>query len=105
MRARPQAGQDDPLCPRTGPGPTLPGPGPLPPSILTRKLLADFHADVAHNGLHGRDRSHATRRKIVKVVQLAWAWLYDNHESGAEIPPPRKLRMKREPAAMTVAPT
>ena len=81
------------------------GPGPLPPSILTRKLLADFHADLAHNGLHGQDRSNATRRKIVEVVQLAWKWLYDNDESGAEIPPPRALRMAREPAAPTVAPT
>lgn len=81
------------------------GPGPHAPSILTRKLLAEFHADLKHNGLHGRDRTDATRRKIVEVVQLTWAWLYDNDESGAEIPPPRKLRMKREPAAPTVAPT
>ncbi len=81
------------------------GSGPLPPSILTRRLLADWHAALKHNGLHGRDRSDATRRKIVEVVQLAWAWLYDNDETGADIPPPRRLRMKREPAAPTVAPT
>ncbi len=81
------------------------GTGPLPPTVLTRRMLADWHAALKHNGLHGRERSDATRRKIVEVIQLAWAWLYDNDESGAEIPPPRKLRMKREPAAPTVAPT
>ena len=81
------------------------GTGPLPPTIFTRRMLADWHAALKHNGLHGRDRSDATRRKIVEVVQLAWAWLYDNDETGAVIPPPRKLRMKREPASPTVAPT
>ena len=49
------------------------GTGPIPPAILTRRLLADWHAALKHNGLHGRDRSDATRRKIVEVIQLAWA--------------------------------
>lgn len=35
----------------------------LPPSLLTRRLLADWYADLQHGGLHGRDRSDATRRK------------------------------------------
>jgi integrase len=78
---------------------------PLPPSLLTRRLLADWHTAFKHNGLHGRDRKDATRRKLVEVAQLAWAWLYDNDESGAAIPPPRKIRMVREPASPTVAPT
>lgn len=77
----------------------------LPPSVLTRRMLSDWYGDLRHGGLHGRDRSDATRRKIVEVGQLAWKWLYDNDESGAEIPPPRTLRMAREPAKPTVAPT
>ncbi|MDP2312851.1 MAG: tyrosine-type recombinase/integrase [Pseudomonadota bacterium] len=78
---------------------------PLPPSVLTRKMLADWYGDLKHGGLHGRDRSDATRRKIVEVGQLAWKWMYDNDESGAEIPAPRTLRMAREAASPTVAPT
>ncbi|MFH1465066.1 MAG: site-specific integrase [Pseudomonadota bacterium] len=78
---------------------------PLPPALLTRRLLADWHTALKHGGLHGQDRQDATRRKLVEVVQLAWAWLYDNDESGAEIPPSRKIRMAREPATPTVAPT
>ena len=78
---------------------------PLPPSLLTRSLLAEWHTALKHDGLHGRPRQDATRRKLVEVVQLAWTWLYDNDESGAAIPPPRKIRMAREPAAPTVAPT
>lgn len=77
----------------------------LPPSLLTRRLLADWYADLKHGGLHGRDRSDATRRKLVEVIQLAWAWLYDDDEHGAEVSPPRKLRMAREPSRPTVAPT
>jgi len=68
-------------------------------------LLAEWHTTLKHDGLHGRPRQDATRRKLVEVVQLAWAWLYDNDESDAAIPPPRKIRMVREPAAPTVAPT
>lgn len=78
---------------------------PLPPSVLTRRMLADWYGDLKHGGLHGHGRSDATRRKIVEVGQLAWKWLYDNDETGAEIPPPRTLRMPREPAKLTVAPT
>ena len=78
---------------------------PLPPSILTRRMLSDWYGDLKHGGLHGRDRSDATRRKIVEVGQLAWKWMYDNDESGAEIPAPRTLRMAREAASPTVAPT
>ena len=78
---------------------------PLPPSVLTRRMLADWYGDLKHGGLHGHGRSDATRRKIVEVGQLAWKWLYDNDETGAEIPPPRTLRMAREPAKLTVAPT
>ncbi len=77
----------------------------LPPSLLTRRLLSDFHADLDHTGLHGQLRTGATKRKIVEVIQLGWQWLYDEDDSGANIPMPRKLRMRREPAAMTVAPT
>lgn len=71
----------------------------LPPSILTRRMLADWYGDLKHGGLHGRDRGDATRRKIVEVGQLAWKWLYDNDETGAEIP------MPRQPSKPTVAPT
>ena len=78
---------------------------PLPPSVLTRRMLSDWYGDLRHGGLHGRDRSDATRRKIVEVGQLAWKWMYDNDESGAEIPAPRTLRMAREAARPTVAPT
>ena len=78
---------------------------PLPPSVLTRRMLADWYGDLKHGGLHGHGCSDATRRKIVEVGQLAWKWLYDNDETGAEIPPPRTLRMAREPAKLTVAPT
>jgi integrase len=78
---------------------------PLPPSLLTRRLLADWYEDLATGGLHGNPRSQATRRKAVEVLQLAWAWLYDNDESAVTIPPPRRLRMARQPAARTVAPT
>ncbi len=77
----------------------------LPPAILTRRMLADWYGDLKHGGLHGRDRGDATRRKIVEVGQLAWKWLYDNDETGAEIPMPRTLRMAREPSKPTVAPT
>ena len=78
---------------------------PLPPSLLSRRLLADWYADLKHGGLHGRDRTDATRRKLVEVIQLAWAWLFDDEEHGALFAPPRKLRMAREPARPTVAPT
>ena len=78
---------------------------PLPPSVLTRKLLADWYADLKHGGLQGRDRSDVTRRNIVEVGQPAWKWMYDNDESGAEIPAPRTLRMGREAASPTIAPT
>jgi integrase len=77
----------------------------LPGSILTRRLLGDFYDDLATGGLHGRPRSAATQRKITEVVQLAWAWLYDDEEYGPLVPPPRKLRMAREPGAPAVAPT
>ena len=78
---------------------------PLPPSLLTRRLLADWYEDLATGGLHGNPRAQATRRKAVEALQLAWTWLYDHDESGATIPPPRRLRMPRQPAALTVAPT
>ena len=78
---------------------------PLAPALLTRRLLADWYEDLATGGLHGNPRSQATQRKAVEVLQLAWAWLYDNDESAATIPPPRRLRMARQPAARTVAPT
>ena len=78
---------------------------PLEPTLLSRRLLADWYESLAHGGLHGRDRSLATRRKLVEVVQLAWAWLYDDEEWGDHVAPPRRLRMPREPAAATVAPT
>ena len=78
---------------------------PLPPSLLTRRLLADWYEDLATGGLHGNPRAQATRRKAVEALQLAWAWLYDHDESGVTIPPPRRLRMPRQPAALTVAPT
>jgi len=77
----------------------------LPGSILTRRLLGDFYDDLATGGLHGRPRSPATQRKITEVVQLAWAWLYDDDDFGPHVPPPRKLRMAREPGAPAVAPT
>jgi len=77
----------------------------LPGNILTRRLLGDFYDDLATGGLHGRPRSPATQRKITEVVQLAWAWLYDDDDFGPHVPPPRKLRMAREPGAPAVAPT
>ncbi|MDP2309298.1 MAG: tyrosine-type recombinase/integrase [Pseudomonadota bacterium] len=75
------------------------------PALLTRRLLSEWYADLKHDGLHGNDRSDATRRKLVEVVQLAWVWLYDDEESSALVAPPRKLRMAREPSKPTVAPT
>ncbi len=77
----------------------------FPPSLMSRRLLADWYADLKHGGLHGRDRTDATRRKLVEVIQLAWAWLFDDEEHGPLFAPPRKLRMAREPARPTVAPT
>lgn len=77
----------------------------LPPSLLTRRLLSDFHADLAHTGLHGNPRTEATKRKNIEVIQLCWQWLYDEDDSGATVPLPRKLRLRRQPTAMTVAPT
>ena len=81
------------------------GSTPLRGELLTRRLLAEFYDDLATGGLHGNPRSQATQRKITEVVQLAWAWLYDDDELGEHVPPPRTLRMAREPAAPTVAPT
>ena len=81
------------------------GATPLRGDLLTRRLLAEFYDDLATDGLHGNPRSQATQRKITEVVQLAWAWLYDDDELGEHVPPPRTLRMAREPAAPTVAPT
>lgn len=78
---------------------------PLPPSILTRRLLADRYTALKHNGLHGRERGDQTRRKMVEVLQLAWQWLFDNDESNTDLPMPRKLRMVRGPASPTIAPT
>ena len=79
---------------------------PLGGHILTRRLLGDFYDYLGTTGLHGRPRGPATQRKITEVVQLAWAWLYEDDEYGALVPPPpRRLRMAREPAAPAVAPT
>ena len=75
---------------------------PLPPSLLCRRLLADWYADLKHGGLHGRDRTDATHRKLVEVIQLAWALLTDDEEHGALVSPPRKLRMACEPARCAV---
>ncbi len=77
----------------------------LHPNILSKHLLGEFYDDLAEGGLHGRPRSLATRRKIVEVVQLFWAWAYDDEDYGEYVPRPRRLRMPRQDGAPTVAPT
>ena len=79
---------------------------PLRGRVLSRRLLAEWYEDSAmFERLEGKPRAVATRRKLVEVVQAAWAWIYDDEEFGEAVAPPRKLRMPREPADLAVAPT
>jgi len=77
----------------------------LYPEVLSKRLLAEFYDDLATGGLHGRPRKQSTQRKIVEVVQLAWAWAYDDDTLGDDVPRPRRLRMPRDEGRLTVAPT
>jgi len=76
------------------------------PSVLSRKLLTEFFGWLRRpeNGLHGNQRSLDTTRKIVEGVQLAWAWA-DNVEQWPEVPPAKRIEMKREAAGPVHAPT
>jgi integrase len=79
--------------------------GPITADILSKHTLAEWYEDLAKMGRHGRPRSPATCRKLVEVLQLAWAWSYDDDVFGEFVPRPRKLRMPREDGMPTIAPT
>lgn len=81
--------------------------GPLPVSLLTKPLLEDFHSWllVPANGLHGRQRSADTARKIVEVAQLAWVWADESDRWPGQIPRPRSIEMERSEPEPVVAPT
>jgi integrase len=72
---------------------------------FSRDMLRDFWAwlRLPENGLHGRQRSIDSTRKIVEVLQLFWQWCFDEEVPGC--PPVRALEMKRERKARTKAPT
>jgi integrase len=73
-------------------------------SVLSRSTLASFYEWLAGDGRHGRPRADSTRRKIVEVVQLAWAWAANDDEWSAFVPPPRTLEMRPRQSVATVAP-
>ena len=75
------------------------------PEVLTKRLLRDFYESLATSGRHGRARKDSTRRKVVEVVQLFWSWAWIDDEYEPYFPPPRRLKMHREPGRQAVAPT
>jgi hypothetical protein len=56
--------------------------GKLYPDILTRQLLAHYYDSLAKGGLHGKQRSATTKKKLVQAVERAWAWAYDDEDYG-----------------------
>ncbi|MFH1533196.1 MAG: tyrosine-type recombinase/integrase [Pseudomonadota bacterium] len=75
------------------------------PELLTKQLLAEFYEDLKAEGLHGRPRRLSTVKKIIEVLQRAWAWAYNEDEYTSLVPPPKVLEMRDDPGIPTVAPT
>lgn len=80
---------------------------PYHASLLSKPLLEDFYGWLLEpaNGLHGRQRSADTARKIVEVAQLMWAWAEDSDRWPDQIPRPRKIQMVRKRPRSVRAPT
>ena len=75
-----------------------------PPRLLPRSLLADFY-DWLEIGQFGKVRKITTKRRIINVIELAWAWGVDDDAFVDVLPRPRRLRMPRDAAQRTIAPT
>ena len=75
------------------------------PSVLSKKLLADFYDHLLITGRHGRTRKPQTSQKIVASVEVFWKWAYEQDDYGEVIPRPRHLPFARPPRTPTVAPT
>ena len=83
------------------------GRAPYPVSLLTKPLLEDYHTWllVPANGLHGRQRSADTARKIVEVAQLMWTWADESDRWPGQVPRPRTIEMVRSEPEPVVAPS
>lgn len=84
--------------------------GTLNATTFTRSTLAAYHAYMlGPTGRHGHPRSPSTAAKHLRVVQLFWAWAWENDEGAAwaeQVPPPRRVRLPTAPATTTqLAPT
>ncbi len=77
--------------------------GLLTVADLSLELVAGFY-DWLDVGLHGKQRSLYTKRRIVEKVEAAWAWLYEKEWSPA-VPRPKTFDMKREHLAPVVSPS
>ena len=77
------------------------------PDLLSRPLLEAFYTWllVPENGLHGRQRSPDTARKVTEVAQLVWAWADDSERWPDDIPRPRTIEMVRTQPKVVVAPS
>lgn len=75
-----------------------------PLTLLTRQLLATYY-DWLAIGQHGKPRKLESRRRLVNVVEYAWAWAADDDEFVNAVPRPRRLRMPKDAGRPTVAPT
>jgi integrase len=82
------------------------GDGALPVSLLSRPLMEDFYTWLCQpeNGLHMRQRSADTARKIAEVAQLCWQWA-DESERFGNIPRPKRIEMLRSAPPPVMAPT
>ena len=75
------------------------------PSVLSKKMLADFYSHLLATGRHSRGRKPETSQKVVSSVEIFWKWAYQQEDYGEVIPRPRHLPFARPPRTPTVAPT
>ena len=80
-------------------------PARLEPSILSRNLLGAYYDSIASDGLHGKPRRDASRKKLVEIVQGMWTWAFESEDFEGEVPYPKKIKMRRPTRRRTIAPT
>jgi len=83
------------------------GEPPWPVSDFSKPLLEDYYTwlQVPENGLHGKQRSRDTARKIVEVAQLMWRWADESDRWPDQVPRPRRIDMVRSAPQPVRAPT
>lgn len=80
------------------------GTSAVPPDTLSLDLL-DRYYDATATGLHGRPRLLETRRRLVQIVERAWAWAANRDEFCRLVPPARRTDYATDPARPVAAPT